>query len=195
MSPVVVRPILPCPTCAATIQEQVTVRNVTGVAQTVTLRGTYGGAALNFGGAHDPARRARGWRRPRSRSLLRTCGRRRPVPLPGRSDPLRRPGTHAARATSPTAGSAASPSGPAGQLLLNGRVLNLRGVNLHELNITTGAALSPTQLRRLVGWARELGARIIRAHYPLNPQIEQLADRDGILLWSEIPVYQVNSSC
>ena len=40
---------------------------------------------------------------------------------------------------------------------------------------------------------RELGGGIIRAHYPLNPQIEELADRDGILLWSEIPVYQVNS--
>ena len=26
-----------------------------------------------------------------------------------------------------------------------------------------------------------------------NPQIEEMADRDGILLWSEIPVYQVQS--
>ena len=34
---------------------------------------------------------------------------------------------------------------------------------------------------------------MIRAHYPLNPQIEEMADRDGILLWSEIPVYQVNA--
>ena len=50
MSPVVIRPILPCPTCAAQIQEQVTVRNVTGAAQTLALHGTYGSAALNFGG-------------------------------------------------------------------------------------------------------------------------------------------------
>ena len=32
---------------------------------------------------------------------------------------------------------------------------------------------------------------MIRAHYPLNPEIEEMADRDGLLLWSEIPVYQV----
>ena len=79
---------------------------------------------------------------------------------------------------------------PAASLELNGRLLNLRGVAVHELNISTGAALNPTQLAALVGWAHELGADIIRAHYPLNPQIEQLADQDGILLWSEVPVYQ-----
>jgi beta-glucuronidase len=31
---------------------------------------------------------------------------------------------------------------------------------------------------------------VLRAHYPLDPQIEELADRYGILIWSEIPVYQ-----
>jgi beta-glucuronidase len=80
-----------------------------------------------------------------------------------------------------------------GSLLLNGRRLDLRGFNVHEMNITTGDALSSAQLRALVGWVRELGGGIIRAHYPLDPQIEELADRDGILLWSEVPVYQVNT--
>jgi beta-glucuronidase len=80
--------------------------------------------------------------------------------------------------------------GPGGQVLLNGRALDLRGVNIHEQNIMTGAALSPGQLQALVGWTRELGGTIIRSHYPLNPQIAQLADQYGILLWSEIPVYQ-----
>ncbi len=73
-------------------------------------------------------------------------------------------------------------------------MLDLRGVNLHEQNISTGAALDPASCDALVGWARELGATIIRAHYPLNPQIEEIADQDGILLWSEIPVYQVSSA-
>ena len=48
-------------------------------------------------------------------------------------------------------------------------------------------------MRRLVGWVRALGATMIRAHYPLNPLIEELADRDGILLWSEVPVYQTSN--
>ncbi len=34
---------------------------------------------------------------------------------------------------------------------------------------------------------------MIRAHYPLGPEIEEMADRDGILIWSEVPVYQVQS--
>ncbi len=81
-----------------------------------------------------------------------------------------------------------------GQVLLNGRALNARGFSIHEQNVTTGAALTTPQLEAMVGTARRLGATIIRAHYPLNPQIEHLADRDGILLWSEVPVYQVQSS-
>jgi beta-glucuronidase len=32
---------------------------------------------------------------------------------------------------------------------------------------------------------------MIRAHYPLNPELEEMADRYGILLWSEVPVYQI----
>ena len=35
-------------------------------------------------------------------------------------------------------------------MLLNGRLLDLRGVNLHEQNINTGAALTPAQLDALV---------------------------------------------
>jgi beta-glucuronidase len=40
---------------------------------------------------------------------------------------------------------------------------------------------------------RQLGATVIRAHYPLNPELEELADRDGILIWSEIPVWGVSN--
>jgi beta-glucuronidase len=196
MSPVVIRPILPCPTCAggrAVIQEQVTVRNLTGAVQTVSLRGTYGSAALNFGG----------------HTLLPggTWAARATVTIPAPhlwspTDPfLYRAGLTLSDAHGRTlegytdySGIRSIAVGPGGQLLLNGRVLNLRGFDLHEINLASGAALSPTQLQALVGWDRELGGKVIRAHYPLNPQIEEAADRDGILLWSEIPVYQVNSS-
>jgi beta-glucuronidase len=190
MSPVEVRPILPCPTCAATIQEQVSVRNVTGSPQTVSVQGTYGGARLNFGGRTIPARAT--WVAHASVQI--------PAPhlwAPG--DP------HLYKATITAADQDGRPletyvteSGirsvtvtSAGQLLLNGRLLNLRGFSIHEQNLQTGAALDTAQLAALVNWDRELGGGIIRAHYPLNPQIEEMADRDGILLWSEVPVYQV----
>lgn len=192
MSPVVIRPILPCLTCAARIQEQVTVRNWTGRSETVSLHGSYGPVRLTFGGHTIPpggswvARSAVTLPRPHLWSptdpfLYRaglTLSDARGHPLEGYVD---------------YSGVRSITVGPGGQLLVNGRVLDLRGFNLHELNVQTGAALSPAQLASMVGWVRELGGRIIRAHYPLNPQIEEAADRDGILLWSEVPVYQVNA--
>jgi len=74
-----------------------------------------------------------------------------------------------------------------GRLLLNGRLLSLRGVEIREQDLRLGAALDPAHLRRLVDWARAVGATLIRSD-PLNPEIEELADRDGILIWSDIPV-------
>jgi len=41
---------------------------------------------------------------------------------------------------------------------------------------------------------RDLGATITRAHYPLSPYELELADRYGILVWSEIPVYRMKST-
>jgi beta-glucuronidase len=34
---------------------------------------------------------------------------------------------------------------------------------------------------------------VIRTHYPLHPYIHELADREGIMIWSEIPVYAVKT--
>ncbi len=193
MSPVQIRPILPCPTCAARIQEQVSVRNTTATAQTVTLQGTYGGAKLGFGG-HTIA--------PGSTWVAQAAVTIASPHLWSPTDPylyraaLTVSDAHGRPLQSYVdySGVRSITVGASGQLLLNGRVLDLRGFDVHELNLQTGAALSPAQLSAIVGWVRELGGRIIRAHYPLNPEIEEAADRDGILLWSEIPVYQVNSS-
>ncbi len=192
MSPVVVRPILPCPTCAATVQEQVSVRNVTASPQTVSLRGSYGGARLNFG-AQTVAPHAT-WVAHASVAI--------PAPhLWAPDDPyLYTASIRASDATGRALETYVTHSGirsvtvtPTGQLLLNGRALNLRGFSIHEQNLQTGAALSPGELAAFINWDRELGGGIIRAHYPLNPEIEEMADRDGILLWSEVPVYQVAS--
>jgi beta-glucuronidase len=65
--------------------------------------------------------------------------------------------------------------------------LNLRGVEVREQDLRVGAALDPTHLRQLFGWVKALGATVIRSD-PLNPQIEELADRAGLLIWSDIPV-------
>ena len=42
----------------------------------------------------------------------------------------------------------------------------------------------------LLGWAKELGCNFVRlAHYPHNENEIRLADRMGLVVWSEIPVY------
>jgi beta-glucuronidase len=41
---------------------------------------------------------------------------------------------------------------------------------------------------------KQVGGTVLRTHYPLDPYFHQLADRQGVLLWSEIPVFQMDSS-
>jgi beta-glucuronidase len=187
---VIVRPELPCPTCAASIVEQALVRNVGAASERVRLRGSYGGRPVNFGGAtiapgatwtaHAQIRfpHPRLWA-PASPTLYRAS-----VTLSGpNGQQLAGYVTYSGiRSIKVVAG---------GLLELNGHQLHLRGVGLQESNLQTGGALSSAQIEQLIGWARTLGAGLIRLQYPANPLLEELADRYGILLWSEVPVYSV----
>jgi beta-glucuronidase len=77
------------------------------------------------------------------------------------------------------------------KILLNGAPIFLRGVAMHEeAPFRDGRAFSPEDAQTLLGWAKELGCNFVRlAHYPHNENEIRLADRIGLLLWSEIPVY------
>lgn len=76
-------------------------------------------------------------------------------------------------------------------ILLNGKPVFLRGVCLHEeAPLRGGRAHSREDALKLLGWAKELGANFVRlAHYPHNEHMVREADRMGIMVWSEIPVY------
>ena len=82
------------------------------------------------------------------------------------------------------------------ELLLNGRSLWLRGISIHEEAIgarpgTGGRAVDGDAARRLLLEARALGCNFVRlAHYPHGERMTRLADSLGLLVWSEIPVYQ-----
>jgi len=82
---------------------------------------------------------------------------------------------------------------PDGRLALNGRILNLRGFGLHEDNVNTGAAVTNELRDFYVNSAKELGATILRSHYPMSPYLHEQADRKGLLIFSEIPVWSVGS--
>ncbi|MBO5548934.1 MAG: beta-glucuronidase [Prevotella sp.] len=77
------------------------------------------------------------------------------------------------------------------QLLLNGKPLFLRGVCAHEETAYTSRRCNSTEdADTLLSWARQLGCNFLRlAHYPHNELAVREAERQGFLLWSEIPVY------
>jgi len=78
------------------------------------------------------------------------------------------------------------------QILLNGKVIFLKGVNIHEENPQRGArAYSESDAQTLLSSAKELGCNFVRlAHYPHNEYMLRLAEKMGLLVWDEIPVYQ-----
>ena len=191
LSRVTIQTLDACPKCAADIVEQVLVRNVTGSRQKVTLTGLYGRRRIRFGSATiaphgtwtaqgsvkvpHPSLWAPG--HPKLYTATLTLSDSRGRRLGGYF-------TYSGIRTIKVVG---------GRLELNGRFLNLRGVNLHEQTLQTGAAMTPAQDGQMMSWVQQVGATVIRAHYPVGPEMEEMADRDGILIWSEVPVYQVQS--
>jgi beta-glucuronidase len=77
------------------------------------------------------------------------------------------------------------------QILLNGKPIFLRGISIHEeAPFRSGRAFSAEDDLTLLNWAKELGCNYVRlAHYPHNEAMTRLADKLGLLVWSEIPVY------
>jgi len=76
------------------------------------------------------------------------------------------------------------------KIVLNGKPVFLRGISIHEENDKGGRANSEGDAFRLLTWAKELGCNYVRlAHYPHNENMVRLADKIGLMVWEEIPVY------
>ena len=77
------------------------------------------------------------------------------------------------------------------QILLNGEPIFLKGISIHEEKPYGGGRANSTEdAHTLLSWAKELGCNFVRlAHYPHNEYAVREAERMGILVWSEIPVY------
>jgi beta-glucuronidase len=77
------------------------------------------------------------------------------------------------------------------EILLNGTPIFLRGVSIHaEAPYRTGRANTDKDAETLLGWVKELGCNYVRlAHYPHDETMLRAADRMGLLVWSENPVY------
>lgn len=77
------------------------------------------------------------------------------------------------------------------KILLNGKPIFCRGVSIHEERPDdSGRAYSRHHAETLLGWAKEMNCNFVRlAHYPHNEEMVRAAERMGLLVWSEIPVY------
>ena len=190
ISSLLVRPELPCATCAATVLMRMTVRNYADRPNSVSVSGSFGGKRVRFGSKGVPA------------GSFATFSRRIRVAKPRLWTPAT-PHLYRARFTVSLRGQKVvghelhsgirSIEVVDGRLQLNGRAVALRGVGLHEDDLVTGSAITAARRAQIVAQAKELGGTVIRAHYPLHPEIHELADRQGLLIWSEIPVYAIKT--
>ncbi|MDE5607489.1 MAG: DUF4981 domain-containing protein [Muribaculaceae bacterium] len=72
------------------------------------------------------------------------------------------------------------------QLLVNGRPVSIKGVNLHEHHETTGHYLdSETRLKDFQLWKENNINAVRTSHYPQDPEFYEMADRYGIYVVDE----------
>jgi beta-glucuronidase len=78
------------------------------------------------------------------------------------------------------------------RILLNGKAVFLQGANMHaEAPVRGGRVDNDQDVATIFGYLKDLNANFVRlAHYPHDERMERAADRDGIMVWSEIPLWQ-----
>jgi beta-glucuronidase len=77
------------------------------------------------------------------------------------------------------------------EILLNGEPIYLRGISIHDETLDGGGrAHSFAHAKQTLELAKELGCNFVRlAHYPHPDAMAREADRLGLLVWAELPVY------
>ncbi len=78
------------------------------------------------------------------------------------------------------------------RILLNGKPVFLKGINFHEeIPQRLGRAYSDADASMIISEVKALGCNFIRtAHYPQNERIVRTAEKLGLMIWEEIPLWQ-----
>src|SRR4051794_24409111 len=187
---VLVRPDLPCGTCDASVKLQINLKNVASGSKRFTITGKFGTRKVNLGSktVGKDAIAAFEDTIHIDKPKLWSPG------LPFLYDVSFTVRDGARKVAGYTLHSGIrSIKVSNGRLYLNGQALNIRGVGLHEDSKAQGFAIDDARRDQLLAQAKELGATVLRTHYPLHPYTHELADRLGLLIWSEIPVYSVKT--
>jgi beta-glucuronidase len=191
MTNVLVRPKLGCAGCPASILVRTSVRNVSDSSRTFSLSGRFGTQRLSLAPVSVPS----GASRPATAIVT--------IPRPRLWSPDH-PTLYSLRLNLRQSGKLLQTyrlrtglrklEVRHGLVYLNGHRIALRGASVHEDDPRTGAAIGPRQRIEDILRLKRLHATATRAHYPLHPQTLELADRKGILVWSQIPVYQLSAA-
>jgi len=76
------------------------------------------------------------------------------------------------------------------EILLNNKRVVMKGVNRHEDHPDWGFALPIHLMQRDMDILKDLGVNSVRgSHYPNNKYFVDMCDKEGILFWSEIPMW------
>lgn len=76
------------------------------------------------------------------------------------------------------------------KILLNGKPVEMRGVNRHEEYPGFGFAFPLSRMKHDIDLILNLGCNAIRgSHYPNSQELVDYLDEQGILFWSEIPIW------
>jgi beta-galactosidase len=77
---------------------------------------------------------------------------------------------------------------PGKGFILNGKYLDLHGVNRHQDRLNKGWAIGPAEHREDFSLIKEMGCTAIRlAHYQHAEYFYQLCDSGGMVVWAEFP--------
>ncbi|WP_461633088.1 glycoside hydrolase family 2 protein [Labilibaculum euxinus] len=78
------------------------------------------------------------------------------------------------------------------EIFLNKKPIFLKAVNIHEENPFKGSrAFSKEDAGILLNAAKELGCNLVRlAHYPHSENMIKEAEKMGLMVWDELPIYQ-----
>ena len=73
-----------------------------------------------------------------------------------------------------------------GQLRLNGKPMEIRGVNRHEHSMYGGHYITPDEMRQDITLMKEMGVNAVRtSHYPDDELWYDLCDSAGLYVWDE----------
>ncbi|MEM7342346.1 MAG: glycoside hydrolase family 2 TIM barrel-domain containing protein [Actinomycetota bacterium] len=77
------------------------------------------------------------------------------------------------------------------RILVNGEAVYLHGISLHAEGPSGGCRNhGPDDAAELLDWVQDLGANFVRlAHYQHDEHLVREAERRGLLIWVELPVY------